>query len=119
FVIVDPLVSFLGSRTGRTLNTANDLEVRKALAPLKELAEYLRASVAAIRHYRKGRGTDAIEAGGGSIGFSALVRVIIAALDDPESEDGNRHFLAVAKNNLVAKNQRPALTYEIVPADED
>jgi putative DNA primase/helicase len=116
-VIVDPLVSFMGSRTGRTLNTYNDMEVRKALAPLKELAEQLRVAVAAIRHYRKGSGTDAMEAGGGSVAFAALVRVIIATLPDPE--DGSRYLLAVAKNNLVKKSKRPALAYTIVPAATD
>jgi putative DNA primase/helicase len=117
FVIVDPLVSYLGSRKGRTLNTYNDMEVRQALAPLKELAERTRASVAAIRHYRKGKGTDAMEAGGGSVAFAALVRVIIAALPDPDVE--HRYLLAVAKNNLVAKSKRPAITYEIVPWTDD
>ena len=118
-VIVDPLVSFIGSRKGKTVNTNNDLEVRKSLAPLKDLAEQLQASVAAIRHYRKGNGTDALEAGGGSVGFAALVRVIIAALPDPDSEDDNHYLLAVAKNNLVAKSKRPALAYEIVPSADD
>ena len=116
-VIVDPLVSFLGSRRGRALNTYNDLEVRKALAPLKELAEHLHATVAAIRHYRKNTGTNAMEAGGGSVAFAALVRVIIAALPDPEDE--SRYLLAVAKNNLVVKSKRPALAYGIVPSDTD
>lgn len=119
FVVVDPLVSFLGSRKGRILNTNNDLEVRKALGPLKELAEHLRASVAAIRHYRKGNGTDAMEAGGGSVGFSALVRVIIAALPDPEADDDDHYLLAVAKNNLIQKKKRPAFKYEIVPWQDD
>jgi putative DNA primase/helicase len=117
FVVVDPLVSYLGSRKGRTLNTNNDLEVRKALAPLKELAERLGAAVVAIRHYRKGAATDAMEAGGGSVGFAALVRVILAALPDPD--DDSRYLLAVAKNNLVAKSERPAIRYQIVPADSD
>jgi hypothetical protein len=116
-VVVDPLVSFLGSRTGRTLNTYNDMEVRKALAPLKELAERTRAAVAAIRHYRKNKGTDAMEAGGGSVAFAALVRVIIASLPDPG--DGTRYLLAVAKNNLVVKSKRPALSYNIVPSEKD
>jgi hypothetical protein len=116
-VVVDPLVSYLGSRKGRTLNTSNDLEVRKALAPLKELAEQLGASVAAIRHYRKGNGVDAMEAGGGSVGFAALVRVIVAALPDPDDE--SRYMLAVAKNNLVPKTERPAIRYDIVPSVHD
>jgi hypothetical protein len=118
-VIVDPLVSFLGSRRGRVLNTNNDLEVRKALGPLKELAEQLRSSVVAIRHYRKGNGTDAMEAGGGSVTFAALVRVILAALPDPDADDDGHYLLAVAKNNLVQKKQRPALAYEIVPSALD
>ena len=116
-VVVDPLVSFMGSRTGRTLNTYNDMEVRKALAPLKDLAESLRVAVAAIRHYRKGSSTDAMEAGGGSVAFAALVRVIIAALPDPN--DATTYLLAVAKNNLVKKSNRPALAYSIVPATAD
>ena len=117
-VVVDPLVSYLGSRR-KTVNTYNDLEVRQALAPLRELASQTRAAVVAIRHYRKGAGTDAIEAGGGSIAFAALVRVIIAAIPDPEDEDGIRYLLAVAKNNLVKRSERPAFSYEIVPWDSD
>jgi RecA-family ATPase len=116
-VIVDPLVSFMGSRIGRTLNTYNDMEVRKALAPLKTLAEETRAAVAAIRHYRKGSGLDAMEAGGGSVAFAAWVRVMLAALPDPNDE--TTYLLAVAKNNLVKKSQRPALAYAIVPAATD
>jgi hypothetical protein len=119
FIIVDPLVSFMGSRKGRVLNTNNDLEVRKSLDPLQKLATRLQASVAAIRHYRKGNGTDALEAGGGSVGFAALVRVIIAALPDPMSRDNNDYLLAVAKNNLVAKNKRPAFAYRVVPWADD
>ena len=114
FIVVDPLVSFMGSRQGRTLNTYNDMEVRKALAPLKTLAEETHAAVAAIRHYRKGKGTDALEAGGGSVAFAALVRVIIAALPDPK--DPTKYLFAIAKNNLVKKSERPALAYEIVPS---
>ena len=115
-VIVDPLVSFLGSRRGRGVNTGNDMEVRKALGPLKDLAERTRAAVVAIRHYRKGVGTNAMEAGGGSVAFAALVRVILAALPDP---DADRYLLAVAKNNLVQKQKRPAFAYEIVPWESD
>ena len=116
-VVIDPLVSYLGSSKGRPLNPYNDMETRQALAPLKELAERTRASVVAIRHYRKNHGADALNAGGGSVAFTALVRVIIAALPDPD--DPSRYLLAIAKNNLVEKSKRPALVYEIVPGDHD
>jgi hypothetical protein len=114
FIVVDPLVSFLGSRSGKTLDSYNDMQVRKSLGPLKELAEHTRASIAAIRHYKKRAGTDALEAGGGSVGFTALVRVMIAALPNPHDE--NSYLLAVAKNNLVRKDKRPAILYQIVPS---
>jgi hypothetical protein len=57
--------------------------------------------------------------GGGSVGFTALVRVILAALPDPDDESGTKFFFAVAKNNLVPRDRRPALRYEIVPSDFD
>lgn len=116
-VMVDPLVAYLGSRRGRMVDTGNDMQVRKALLPLKEMAEDLRACAVAVRHHRKGRGTDAIEAGGGSIAFSALARVVLAALPDPE--DPERYLFAVAKNNLVPRERRPAYAYRIVPSDRD
>jgi putative DNA primase/helicase len=116
-VIVDPLVSYMGSRRGKTVNTSNDLETRKALGPLKQLAEDLDASVVAIRHYKKGKGTDALEAGGGSVAFTALVRVLLAALPDPHDPD--RYLFAVPKNNLVPKEKRPTFSYRIVPSDHD
>lgn len=116
-IIVDPLVSFMGSRAGKTVNTNNDLEVRKALGPLKDMAEALNVAVAAIRHHRKGVTLNAMEAGGGSVAFAALVRVVIAALHHPD--DDTKYMLAVAKNNLVKKSERPALEYEIVPSEYD
>jgi hypothetical protein len=52
-----------------------------------------------------------------SVAFAALVRVIVAALPDPI--DPTRYLLAVSKNNLVKKDDRPALAYELVPSDSD
>lgn len=120
FVIVDPLVSYLGSRTRKMVDTNNDMQVRKALMPLADLASQTGACVAAIRHYRKGRGTDAVEAGGGSIAFTAFSRVALACLADPREGKGpNDRLLAVAKNNLVARERRPALEYRLVPGERD
>jgi hypothetical protein len=116
-IIVDPLVSFIGSRSGKTVNTNNDMEVRKALGPLKDMAEALNVAVTAIRHHRKGVSLNAMEAGGGSVAFAALVRVVVAAL--PHPDDDTKYMLAVAKNNLVKKSERPALEYEIVPSEYD
>jgi RecA-family ATPase len=116
-VIIDPLVSYLGSRSKKAVETSNDMQVRKALLPLNDLAQDLGAAVVAVRHYRKGRGTDAIEAGGGSIAFSALARVLLSAL--PDDEDPNRYLFSVAKGNYVPKEKRPAIRYTIVPSEHD
>jgi hypothetical protein len=75
--------------------------------------------VAAIRHYKKNAGTNAMLAGGGSIGFAALARVMIAALPNPQSEEEGSYFWAIAKNNLVRPEERAAILYRIVSSPKD
>lgn len=110
-VTIDPIVAYMGSRHGRSVDTNNDYATRQALLPLKTIAEETSAAVLAVRHYRKGRGIDAVEAGGGSVAFAAYARVLLAALEDPENDGG--HLLAVAKNNNVPKSERPSVRYRI------
>jgi len=116
-VTIDPLVSYLGSRYKKSVETNSDMEVRKSLLPLKELSEDINAVVIAVRHYRKGRGTDAIEAGGGSIAFTGLSRVLLSTLPDPFNSE--QYLLSIPKNNLVKKSDRAAFVYKIVPSDHD
>jgi RecA-family ATPase len=112
-VILDPLVSFMGSRKGRRIDSYNDLDVRQSLQPLLDLKD---TAVVGIRHYKKGKGTDPLEAGAGSIGFTAVARVMLAALVDPDDPD--RYLLVVSKNNLVPKKDRATISYQIVPSDD-
>jgi putative DNA primase/helicase len=112
-IVLDPLVSYLGSRKGRRMDAHSDMDVRQALQPLLELD----SAVLAVRHHKKGRGVDPLEAGSGSIAFTALARVVLVALGDPA--DPERYLLAVAKNNLVRRADRVTLSYTIVPSEHD
>lgn len=82
-VVVDPITAFLPERT----NTHNDASVRKALGPLKELAESTGAAVVMIRHLNKSGEGKALYRGGGSIAFSGSARsglMVERIPDDPD-----------------------------------
>jgi len=64
-----------------------DQDVRRALLPLRELAERTNAAVLVIRHFRKNREGDAINWGGGSIGIAGAARSILQVGKDPERAD--------------------------------
>jgi putative DNA primase/helicase len=110
---IDPLVCFTGSRHGRRTDSNNDLEVRQALQPLSDID----AAVIAIRHFRKSAGTDPLTAGGGSVAYTAVARIVLATLKDPQ--DSERYLLAISKNNLIKREDRKTLSYSIVPSDFD
>jgi hypothetical protein len=110
-VIIDPITAFLPERT----NTHNDASVRKALGPLKEMAERTGAAVVMIRHLNKSGGGKALYRGGGSIAFSGSARsglMVERIPDDPEGWCG----LAQVKGNLSRKVK--TMTYRIVSVKE-
>jgi hypothetical protein len=90
-----------------TTNANSDHEVRRALGALKDAAAEAGVLVTFIRHPRK-QGGSAINAGGGSVAFTALVRVQLFVGyhpgdgSDPECPDEEkRRVLAVGKSNLA------------------
>jgi AAA domain len=95
FVIIDPLVAFLGS----TVDSHLDQDVRRALHPLAQLAEERDVAILALRHLTKGGGPQAIYRGGGSIGIVGAARSALLVARDPE-DDGAR-VLASVKCNLA------------------
>ena len=96
-------------------------DVRRALGPLVALAEEYGVLVTYIRHLRKNGGTQAINAGGGSIAFGALSRSMLIAGFDPTDNSADasdrRRVLAVTKASLA--KQPPSLQYRIVSAGDD
>lgn len=99
FVVIDPLVSFLGSK----VNSWNDHQVRLALAPLRMVAAELRCAMLVIRHLNKGQSEHVRDRSGGSIAFRAFARSALLLgrdPDDPEGEDGPRRVLVHSKCNF-------------------
>lgn len=93
-LIVDSVVSAVGG------DSHKNAEVRRALAPLVELAQTRRCAVLGITHFSKGtQGRDTTERVNGSLAFGALARVVLgtAKLSD---EDGGGRIIARAKSNL-------------------
>jgi len=108
FVIIDPLVAFLGS----AVDSWRDQDVRRALHPLAQLAEELDVAVLALRHLTKGGGPQAIYRGGGSIGIVGAARSALLVARDPE--DDAARVLASVKCNLAP--EPPSLTFRLQSA---
>jgi hypothetical protein len=66
-VIVDPIVAFLDP----AVQLGSDSSVRRALAPLLELAEKYQCVIILVRHLNKSGAHHSMYRGGGSIGFLA------------------------------------------------
>jgi len=111
-IFFDPLMAFIGGDT----DTHNDSSVRRALQPLKALAERTRAAVIAVRHLNKGgQGTKAIYRGGGSIAFTGAARATFLVTAD-RNDPANKVFAAV-KTNLARRP--PSLAYRVESNAED
>lgn len=103
-VIIDPVMTMLG-------NDANkDQDARKALAPLKDMAERTGAAVVCIRHLNKTVGLKAIQRGGGNMGLIGVARA--GSFFAPHPDDDNLKVIAQHKSNLAPKP--PSLAYQIV-----
>jgi hypothetical protein len=105
-VVVDPLMAFLAGE----VNAHRDQDVRRALHPLKLLAERTDVAVLVVRHLNKMTGASALYRGGGSIGIVGAARAGLLVGVDPQDPD--RRILAVSKSNLAAKP--PSLAYRLI-----
>ncbi|MDP6582331.1 MAG: AAA family ATPase, partial [Vicinamibacterales bacterium] len=94
-VIIDPLMAYLGGE----VNSHRDQDVRRALAPIAQLAERTGVAVLIIRHLNKDQGGKAIYRGGGSIGISGAARSVLLVAEDPDDLD--RRILVPVKANLT------------------
>ena len=111
-VVIDPLMAYLGD----DVKSNSDHNVRRALAPLKSVAESTGACILLIRHLNKDRknGT-AVYRGGGSIGIIGAARAGLIVARDPEDE--TRRVLAVSKANLAPEDAKSSLAFHIVTAE--
>lgn len=109
-VVIDPLMAYLDPE----VNSHRDQDIRRALAPLAEVAERTGAAILVIRHLNKSSSAQALYRGGGSIGIIGAARAALLAAIDPDDE--SRTILAVSKSNLGPKPA--ALAYRMDAIDE-
>jgi DNA repair protein RadA/Sms len=95
-VIIDPLFAFTGGKVD--IHRAN--ECRAISAPLAAIAERHGCAMLAVRHLGKSRGGGhALNAGIGSIDFTAAARSVLLVGRDPDDEQ--KRALVQTKNNLA------------------
>jgi 5S rRNA maturation endonuclease (ribonuclease M5) len=103
-VIVDPLSASLNGE----INAHRDQDIRRALAPLVQLAEEADLAILALAHWNKSPGGDALSRVLGSRGLTAAVRSVLAFGRSPDAEeDSPDRVLAHAACNLAP--EAPAL----------
>ena len=98
-LVVDPVVASLPS----AIDAHRDQDVRRALAPLAQLAERCDLAALGLIHWNKSAGADALMRVSGSTAFTAAARSVLAFGADPgeaDSEDNGSRVLAHAKSNL-------------------
>jgi hypothetical protein len=108
-VVVDPIMAFLSGN----VNSNRDQDVRRALTPLKGMAERTGAAVVLVRHLNKTQGGNPLYRGGGSIGIIGAARSGMVVGPHPDSDD--LRVLAGQKNNLSLSPR--SLAYGIETAE--
>ncbi len=106
-VIIDPLMSFLAPDANA------DQKVRKALGPLKKIAERTNSAIVMVRHLVKRAGKSAMYRGSGSIGIIAAARSAFLVARFPA--DPAFRVLCHVKSNLAPF--APSLLFEPVDID--
>jgi len=108
-VVIDPIMAFLSGN----VNSNRDQDVRRALTPLKRMAERTGAAVILVRHLNKMAGGNPLYRGGGSIGIIGAARSGLVVGRHPE--DDELRVLAGQKNNLSLPPE--SLAYRIETAE--
>ncbi len=94
-LIVDPIVNAVA------VDSHKNGEVRRALAPIVELASNLDCASLGISHFTKGTaGRDPVERVIGSLAFGALPRVVFATARIKEDDGSERRLFVRAKSNI-------------------
>jgi KaiC/GvpD/RAD55 family RecA-like ATPase len=102
-LIIDPVITMLGGDMNK------DGDARKALAPLRDMAEETGVTIVAVRHLNKNISLSAIQRGGGNMGLIGVARAGAFFAHHPE-QDGLR-VMAPHKSNLAEK--QPSLQYVV------
>lgn len=108
--VLDPVLAFLD----QSVLYASDPSVRRALAPLMQLAEKYRCTLLLLRHLNKQGGGRALYRGLGSIAFVAVSRFAMLVARDPSNAE--QSVLAQVRNSLAGSQS--SLVYRLTAADD-
>ena len=106
-IVVDTLNDYLAC------NILGNQAVRKALEPLRELAERTNVAVVALRHLVKSSNGHSLLRGGGSVAITAVARSQLKLYKHPDEPDFR--VLIQDKSNLGPPS--PSLLLEVVPVE--
>ena len=107
-LVVDTLNDFLNC------NVLGNQQVRRALRPLRELAEKHNVAVVLLRHFVKSASGHSLLRGGGSVALTAMARSQIKLFRHPD--DPHLRVLIHDKCNLAPHS--PSLIFEVVEQDD-
>jgi archaellum biogenesis ATPase FlaH len=102
-IIFDTINSFLGEKT----DTKSDKDLRRALLPLKKLADYYNCAFIFITHLNKSDNKKATYRINGSIAYVGLSRLVWFFAEDPDTEE---KIFSVVKNNV---GKKPSYKFEL------
>jgi putative DNA primase/helicase len=97
-LVVDPIAAFVST----AINTHADAPVRRALAPLAQMADRLDLAVVVVMHLTKDDSQRLMTRVGGSGAFVNAARSVLAMVrdpDDPDGEQGRRRLVLHAASN--------------------
>jgi RecA-family ATPase len=97
-LVIDPIGAFLSSET----DSHRDASVRRALAPVAQMAERLDLAVVVVAHLTKDASTAVLNRVNGAGAFVNAARSVMALArdpDDPDGEDGPERVLVHLRGN--------------------
>jgi putative DNA primase/helicase len=106
-LIIDPVLTMLGGDANK------DQDARKALTPVRDMAERNGIAVVVVRHLNKSVGLKAIQRGGGNMGLIGVARAGSFFAEHPDND--RLRVMAPHKSNLAERP--PSLSYKIVTSE--
>ncbi len=107
-VVIDPILTHLAAG----VDSYRDHDVKRAVQPLKAMAEATDCAVLAVHHLNKDTSRGALRSGQASGAFINTARVVLAMVNHDEDEDVR--FLEVVKANGSRVGVRQAIRIETV-----
>ena len=107
-IVIDTINDFVNC------NVLGNQSVRKALEPLRKLAEKTNVAVVAIRHFTKSSNGHSLLRGGGSVAITAVARSQLKLYKHPD--DPNLRVLLQDKSSFGSTS--PNLLFEVVPTED-